>query len=118
MKESDYTARQLQIIRGEVPLDSVRGRELTVIIKNATALNDKDVLKIAEPMKSSLKAKQTKSAYDYINEYSQKNYAKISGLFPLDYKDKVQEIASERGMSVSRFVVEAVCEKAGLPLPN
>lgn len=118
MEKHRYSEKQQKIINGEIPLDQIMVREVTRIVNIATETNDTATLKIVKPILDSMKVKQNKNAYDYVNRYNAEQYYRASGLFPSSYRDQLQKAASDHGMSLSNFIVMATCEKAGLPIPQ
>lgn len=59
---------------------------------------------------------KTKTATESNNDYKRRNYDTLLLQMPKGAKDQIKEIASAAGVSVSRYILEAVEEKCGLPL--
>lgn len=52
-----------------------------------------------------------KNAYNYVNEYTRKNYDRIQVIRKRGEKEKLTAIAAARGLSLSAFVNMCIDEK-------
>lgn len=52
-----------------------------------------------------------KEAFRYINEYQKMKYDRITILRPAGEKRKIEEVAKERGLSVTQFINMCIDEK-------
>lgn len=118
MTEERYTPRQLQIIRGEIPDKEIITAEYTRILKWAAECGDNDVIEIIQPFRDERKKRAARNQYAHVTKYVARHYDRIQVLFPSEHRDTLKKIASENGVSLSRFCVMAICEKAGLPIPD
>ena len=44
----------------------------------------------------------------YINDWKRRNYEEVRVLIPTGKKETIKKMAKEKGLSVSRFIVEAL----------
>ena len=60
----------------------------------------------------------TKKQSEHVANYVCGHYDRIQVNFPKGYRDKLKAAAEEERLTMSRFLVVAACEKAGIPVPD
>ena len=51
-----------------------------------------------------------------VNNYQKRNYYRLNVTFPVEFREHLRAAASERGVSVSRFITDLVGRELGLDL--
>lgn len=51
-----------------------------------------------------------------VNEYNKRKYDRINVVVPVGARETLRELAREAGISVNRYILEAVEVRAGVPL--
>jgi len=59
---------------------------------------------------------KTKTAHDSIYAYEKENYARVVLLVPKEAKDQIRALADAEGVSMNRYIVEALEQRSGLKL--
>lgn len=57
-----------------------------------------------------------KTATEATNEYARRNYDFVHIKIPKGAKDELKRVAAEQGVSMSRYILEAVEQRSGLKL--
>lgn len=57
-----------------------------------------------------------KTEYESKRAYEQRNYARVVLLVPKDAKEEIRALAKAEGVSVNRYILEAIEQRSGLHL--
>lgn len=56
------------------------------------------------------------TSYKSVNKYRKKNYDRLEVILPAGSKDQLKQLAAAAGVTVSRYIVEAIEARTGLSL--
>ena len=63
------------------------------------------------------KPKISKKQQGHVNKYVKNHYDRMNLIVPKGYRDQFKQKAMEEGVSLNTYVLSAVFEKAGIPMP-
>ena len=61
-------------------------------------------------------AKKNPNDAKWKNDYARRNYDRMLLVLPLGAKEQLKELSAEQGVSVNRYILEAVEQRSGLKL--
>lgn len=118
MTESIYTPRQLEIIAGKIPDSDIITAEYTRILKWAREAGDDDVVAKIQPLRDERQKRRNAKQQKCVTKYSANHYDRIPVTLPKGYRDLIHEAAEKENTSMNRFILAAICDRAGIPTPS